>query len=276
MNDGAIAHNRSAHDRLGGAYDGNHLEIFNDIEQDRLVDAIAGAMAAAGEGRSAPIRALDVGCGTGNLSRHLLNAGAQVTGADLSTKLLDEATRRFAASGRFETVPLNGRDLQPIPDGTYDLVATYSVLHHVPDYAGLVAEMVRVTRPGGVIFVDHERSDASWSSESYRTFLREAVVWPSCRWWYVFQPTRYWKRIRGFLEWRRWFNSRWMPEGDLHIWPDDHIEWARVEAVLSAANCEIITDKEYLLYEPRFQHNVWEAWRTRTSDMRLLVSRRAP
>lgn len=276
MNDGAIAHNRSAHDRLGGAYDGNHLEIFNDIEQDRLVDAIAGAMAAAGEGRSAPIRALDVGCGTGNLSRHLLNAGAQVTGADLSTKLLDEATRRFAASGRFETVPLNGRDLQPIPDGTYDLVATYSVLHHVPDYAGLVAEMVRVTRPGGVIFVDHERSDASWSSESYRTFLREAVVWPSRRWWYVFQPTRYWKRIRGFLEWRRWFNSRWMPEGDLHIWPDDHIEWARVEAVLSAANCEIITDKEYLLYEPRFQHNVWEAWRTRTSDMRLLVSRRAP
>ena len=275
MSDSEIAHNRSAHDRLGDMYDGNHPEIFNDIEQVRLASAIARALAALGKARSAPVRALDVGCGTGNLSRHLLDAGAHVTGADLSIQLLTESSRRFIQTGRFETLPLNGRDLQPVPDGTYDLVATYSVLHHVPDYSALVAEMVRVTRPGGVIFIDHERSEESWSSESYRAFLRDAVVRPRRRWWYVLQPGRYWNRLRPLLEWRRWLNARWMPEGDLHIWPDDHIEWSRIKQVLLAANCHFLIDEAYLLYEPRFDRGVWETWRTRTSDMQLLVSRRA-
>ena len=275
MSDSEIAHNRSAHDRLGDMYDGNHPEIFNDIEQARLASALARALAALGAGRSAPVRALDVGCGTGNLSRHLLDAGAHVTGADLSIQLLTEASRRFIQTGRFETLLLNGRDLQPVPDGTYDFVATYSVLHHVSDYSALVAEMVRVTRPGGVIFIDHERSEESWSSESYRAFLRDAVVRPRRRWWYVLQPGRYWNRLRPLLEWRRWLNSRWMPEGDLHIWPDDNIEWSRIKRVLLTANCHFLIDEAYLLYEPRFDRGAWETWRTRTSDMRLLVSRRA-
>ena len=276
MSDREIAHNRSAHDRLGQSYDGNHPEIFNDIEQVRLGNALARALEALGTARSAQVRALDVGCGTGNLSRHLLNAGVHVTGADLSVQLLTEASQRFSQTGRFDTMPLNGRDLQPVPDAAYDLVATYSVLHHIPDYAALVAEMIRVTRPGGVIFIDHERSEESWSSESYRAFLRDAVPWPRRRWWYVLQSRRYWNRLRPLLQWRRWLNPRWMPEGDLHIWPDDHIEWSRIKQVLSTAHCEVLIDDAYLLYEPRFDRGAWEAWRTKTSDMRLLVSRRAP
>lgn len=275
MSDSEIAHNRSAHDRLGDMYDGNHPEIFNEIEQARLANALGRALTSLGAAQTGPVRALDVGCGTGNLSRHLLNAGVHVTGADLSIQLLAEASRRFVSTGRFETLPLNGRDLQPVPDGTYDLVATYSVLHHVSDYCALVAEMVRVTRPGGVIFIDHERSEESWSSESYCAFLRDAVVRPRRRWWYLLQPERYWNRLRPLLVWRRWLNARWMPEGDLHIWPDDHIEWSRIKRVLLAANCHIVVDEAYLLYEPRFDRGVWKTWHTRTSDMQLLVSRRA-
>ena len=275
MSDSEIAHNRSAHDRLGDMYDGNHPEIFNEIEQARLANALGRALTSLGAAQTGPVLALDVGCGTGNLSRHLLNAGVHVTGADLSIQLLAEASRRFVSTGRFETLPLNGRDLQPVPDGTYDLVATYSVLHHVSDYCALVAEMVRVTRPGGVIFIDHERSEESWSSESYCAFLRDAVVRPRRRWWYLLQPERYWNRLRPLLVWRRWLNARWMPEGDLHIWPDDHIEWSRIKRVLLAANCHIVVDEAYLLYEPRFDRGVWKTWHTRTSDMQLLVSRRA-
>lgn len=272
--DGAIAHNLAAHDRVAGVYDARHPEIFNDVEQARLASVLARVVprAAAGAGS---VRALDVGCGTGNLTRHLLALGAHVTAADLSPKLLGEVERRFGATGRIELQRLNGSDLTPLASASFDLVAAYSVLHHVPDYVALVREMVRVTRPGGFVMIDHERSDASWTSEAYRAFKAEAVVWPARQWWYWLQPSRYWKRVRPLLEWRRWTRPRWMPEGDLHIWPDDHIEWARIERALTEGGCMTEESGEYLLYEPRFQRDAWERWRTRCSDMRLLVARRA-
>lgn len=237
--------------------------------------AIARAVALASAGGVRPVRALDVGCGTGNLTGHLIAAGANVTAADLAEGFLAIVRRKFGDSGRLDGVmPLNGTDLHPASDGSFDLVVTYSVLHHVPDYAGLVREMARVASPGGVVMIDHERSDASWTSPEYAAFLREAVVWPPRRWWYWFQPSRYWKRIRPHLERRRWRNPRWMPEGDLHLWPDDHIEWRCVEDALAAGGCEVIARDEYLLFEPRFQRDVWERWRTRVSDMQLLLARK--
>ncbi len=270
----AIAHNRAAHDRLAGAYDDGHPEIFNPVEQERLAAALRRAMHEAAVGRDGPMNALDVGCGSGNVTRHLLALGAHVTAADLSPRLLEVTRRRFEKTGRLEAVVLNGTDLQPLPDNAFDLVAAYSVLHHVPDYAALVAEMARVTRPGGIVFIDHERSDDSWSNDEYRQFLREAVVWPPRRWWYWMQPSRYWNRVRPFIEWRKWRNPRWMAEGDLHIWPDDHIEWVRIETALATRGCRPLAREDYLLYEPRFDRPVWEAWRARVSDMRLLIARR--
>lgn len=272
----AIEHNRVAHDQYAESYDSGHPEIFNSVEQERLADALARAVGAVGATRDGDgaMRALDVGSGSGNLTNHLLRLGARVTAADLSTKLLEVTRRRFASTGRLETQALNGTDLQPLPTESFDLVAAYSVLHHVPDYLTLVAEMARVTRPGGVVYIDHERNDASWTSESYRKFQGEAVVWPPRRWYYWLQPSRYWNRIKPKLQWRLWQDPRWMPEGDLHIWPDDHIEWARVEEVLAASGCRPLVSEEYLLFESRYQRSVWDSWRTRTSDMRLLIARK--
>jgi ubiquinone/menaquinone biosynthesis C-methylase UbiE len=274
MHDGAIAHNRAAHDRVADAYDSRHPEIFNDVEQARVASVLARVVPRSA-GSDGTVRALDVGCGTGNLTRHLLSLGAHVTAADLSPKLLAEVARRFGSSEKLELQRLNGTDLHPLPSASFDLVAAYSVLHHVPDYVALVREMARVTRPGGLVMIDHERSDASWHAPDYRAFVAEAVVWPNRRWWYWLQPSRYWKRLRPLLEWRRQLDPRWMPEGDLHIWPDDHIEWARIERVLAESGCAIDETEEYLLFEPRFQRTVWERWRTRCSDMRLLIARRA-
>lgn len=271
----AVARNRRAHDRFAGSYDERHPEIFNDPEQARLTEAIGLAASLAGEGRPGRLRALDVGCGTGNLTRRLIGLGAHVTAADLSPKLLAEVTRRCGASGQLATFMLNGRDLEPLADASFDLAATYSVLHHVEDYAALVGEMVRVVRPGGIVFIDHERSAASWTSADYLAFLRDAVAAPPPRrWWYWLQPSRYWKRMRRALEWRRWFDRRWMPEGDLHIWPDDHIEWPVIERVLSERRCEVVRSEEYLLFEPRYRAVEWDAWRARCSDMRMLIARR--
>lgn len=269
-----VLHNRAAHDAVGAGYDAGHPEIFNEVEQGRLAAAIARAVALAGSGGARPVRALDVGCGTGNLTAHLIRSGATVTAADLSGKFLELVSRRFLGAGLEGTQQLNGTDLRPLADGSFDLVATYSVLHHVPDYLSLVREMARVTAPGGIVLIDHERTEASWSSPELAAFLREAVVWPPRRWWYWLQPSRYWKRIRPMLEWRRWGNPRWMPEGDLHIWPDDHIEWSKVEAALAESGCELVERETYLLFEPNYRREAWERWKDRCANMQLLVMRK--
>lgn len=270
----AVAHNRNAHNALAARYDGHHPEIFNDTEQARLRDAVTRAVDHARAGGQQRVRALDVGCGTGNLTSHLIAAGARVTAADLSTRFFDVIRERFA-SGLDAVQALNGRDLRPIADGAFAAVAAYSVLHHIPDYLAMVREMARVTAPGGVVMIDHEWADAYWTSPAIAEFLREAVVWPPRRWWYVMQPSRYWKRVRPFLHWQRWTDPRWMPEGDLHIWPDDHIEWARIEATLAEAGCEVVVREQYLHFEPRYRRDVWERWRTKTADMQLLIARKA-
>jgi SAM-dependent methyltransferase len=192
----------------------------------------------------------------------------------LSRTFLDLVAQRFAGPLLEATQLLNGRDLRPIPDNAFDLTCTYSVLHHVPDYLALGREMARVTRPGGVVMIDHERTEESWTSAELRAFHQEAVVWPPRRWWYWFDPSRYWKRLRPHLEWRRWANPRWMPEGDIHVWPDDHIEWRRVEGALREAGCEIERREQYLLREPRYERAAWERWRDRVADMQLLLARK--
>lgn len=271
-----IARNRRAHDRVARVYDARHAEIFNDVEQVRLTAAVRDATATVRDAPADGIRALDIGSGTGNLTRQLVALGARVTAADVSPACLTEVQARLGATGRVTTVMLDGVGLKQFPDAAFDLVACYSVLHHVPDYLALVREMGRVLRVGGVAYIDHERHDASWPPNAERNaFLREAVVWPAKTWRRFVRPASYWRRLRPLFEWRRWFNSRWIPEGDLHIWSDDHIEWARVEAAFAESGVHAVTVRDYLLYEPRYRREVWERWKDRLSDTRAWIGRKA-
>jgi SAM-dependent methyltransferase len=170
---------------------------------------------------------------------------------------------------------LNGTDLRPLADASVDLVAAYSVLHHVPDYLALVDELARVVRPGGVVHIEHEKAPANWAGgEALVRFFAEAVVWPEKRWTRFVDPRTYWRRIRPYLIWQRWRDARWMPEGDLHIWPDDHIEWDAVESRLLAAGCEAVIREDHLAYEPRYDRTVWERARHHVADTRMFVARR--
>lgn len=271
-----IAENRAAHDRLGGAYDARHPEIFNDVEQARLVASVARAVASIRSATPpAERRMLDVGAGTGNLTDKLLAHPGTVYAADVSPRMVQALARRHAASGRVIPVVLNGADLRPARDASVDLVGAYSVLHHVPDYLALVDEMARVTKPGGVILLEHEKAPQYWApSPALDAFLRGAVVRAPRRWTRFVDPRRYWARLRPHLAWRRWRDPRWMPEGDLHIWPDDHVEWEAVEARLRAAGCELVVVEDHLSYEPRFDRAAWERARHEVTDTRMLLARR--
>lgn len=270
-----IAQNRAAHDRLRGAYDARHPEIQNPIEQARLTASVARAVAAIRSGTPPAERVmLDVGAGTGNLSEKLLAHPGRVIASDLAARMLDDLAARFAE--RCSTQLLNGTDLRPLADSSADLVSAYSVLHHVPDYVALVGEMARVVRPGGVILLEHERAPHYWTpSPALERFLHDAVIWPEKRWTRFVDPRRYWARVRPLFTWQRWFDARWMPEGDIHIWPDDHVEWALVEERLRAGGCVPVAVEDYLSYEPRFDRAAWERARHEAADMRMYLARKA-
>jgi ubiquinone/menaquinone biosynthesis C-methylase UbiE len=97
-------------------------------------------------------RALDAGTGTGALAFALAPLVREVVGVDLVPELLDEARRRAQA---FPTVQFVEGDVTKLTfeSLSFDLAATASTIHHVARPELLVAELARVTRPGGTILV---------------------------------------------------------------------------------------------------------------------------
>ena len=256
--------NVSIHDRLAKVYEDRHGEIFNDVEQGRLRTALTRALRQVRSG-SPLMTALDFGCGSGNLTQHLLQCGAEVIACDVSPRFLELVSRRF------DGLPvrphrLNGLDLSEIATDSIDFVGAYSVLHHIPDYLGALKEMARVCRPGGVIYLDHEHSPAYWEHDPvYIQFVQEAarVDW---------RKFCVWQNYVGKI--RRLFNPRFANEGDIHVWPDDHIEWPQIEAVLSDTGCEVVLREDYLLYRRIYRAEVYDRYKDRCVDQRLLVARK--
>ena len=97
-------------------------------------------------------RALDVGTGAGALALALAPLVREVVGVDRVPELLAHARERAAAFGNVELVEADATAL-PFPAGSFDLAATIRMLHHVPRPELVVAELARVTRPGGRVLV---------------------------------------------------------------------------------------------------------------------------
>jgi SAM-dependent methyltransferase len=102
--------------------------------------------------------ALDVGCGVGHwgmLLASVMPDSVRVTGIDRESIWVDRARERALArgvGGRFSYVQGDAERL-PFPDNSFDLTTCQTVLIHVPDPAAVIAEMLRVTRPGGLVAV---------------------------------------------------------------------------------------------------------------------------
>lgn len=263
--DQRIEHNIRVHDRLATRYEKTHDEIFNPLEQARLHRALQRAMAGLRTGGGVR-RALDFGCGSGNLTRHLLALGFEVTAADVSTGFLRLIERRFPDQP-VVTHRLDGAGLAGLDDRGFDLVATYSVLHHVPDYLAALAEMARVVRPGGVLYIDHEHSPAYWRPDpAYRDFLRRARRFD---WRKFLVPGNYYGKLRRWL-----VDPHYSNEGDIHVWPDDHIEWDAIERLLAERGFATLFAEDYLAYRAGYRRDVYEAYRTGCDDMRVMALRR--
>jgi len=98
---------------------------------------------------SASGRALDVACGTGRLTSHLLACGHQVLGVDTSEKMLRRCQTRFPQ------VQLSRADLMhlPLADGVIDVVVCGLALTHIENLGPPVVELARVVRRGGRVLI---------------------------------------------------------------------------------------------------------------------------
>lgn len=121
----------------------NETGLFNAYYEKPAMLRLAGDVA----GR----RILDAGCGAGPTAAALRDAGAVVTGLDASAAMIELARRRLG-----DDADLHVADLAaplPFPDGAFDDVVASLVLHYLEDWAGPLAELRRVLRPGGRLLV---------------------------------------------------------------------------------------------------------------------------
>jgi SAM-dependent methyltransferase len=105
--------------------------------------------AAPGEGE----RVLDVGCGTGNGALLAAERGARVTGIDPAERLLDVARGEARARGLDVQFLLAEAAALPFADAAMDAVISVFGVIFAADPAAVVAELVRVTAPGGRIVI---------------------------------------------------------------------------------------------------------------------------
>jgi len=132
-------------DRAAEFYD--RTRALAPATMEAVVDRLAGELAGRG-------RVLEPGVGTGRMALPLAAAGVDVTGLDLSVPMLRELIAKRADGDA--RVPLVRGDATrlPFPAGTFGGAYVVHLLHLVPDWTGVVAELVRVVRGGGVVLVE--------------------------------------------------------------------------------------------------------------------------
>ncbi|MGO8978037.1 MAG: demethylmenaquinone methyltransferase [Streptosporangiaceae bacterium] len=131
-------------DRIAGRYD-----LLNDalsLGQDRYWRKIVARAVGAGPGQLV----LDLAAGTGTSSRVFTAAGARCVACDFSLGMLQVGARRPASGLRF----VAGDALAlPFADAAFDAVTISFGLRNVADTGQALAELLRVTRPGGRLVV---------------------------------------------------------------------------------------------------------------------------
>lgn len=102
------------------------------------------------------LRILDVGAGTGSLLHplaDLIGPGGSIVGIDYSQTMVDEAVRRLEGSDLpIEFEQMDACNLE-FDDASFDRAISNIVFQHLPDPERALAEMVRVTKPGGLVSI---------------------------------------------------------------------------------------------------------------------------
>jgi 2-polyprenyl-6-hydroxyphenyl methylase/3-demethylubiquinone-9 3-methyltransferase len=164
-------------------------------------------------------RVLEVGCGGGILSEEFSRLGYLMTGIDPAEQSLRTAIEHASENNlKINYLTGFGENL-PFESSSFDVVLCCDVLEHVQDLPGVIDEISRVLRPGGVFIYDTFN----------RTYFSKICI------------------IKIMQEWKRWAI---MPAG-LHVW-EMFIKPSEMKALLAESRLSwkgqsgIIPDASYL------------------------------
>lgn len=134
------SNNRTYYDDFSSWYErergaGYHA-LIDEIEVDAVKEFAVGK------------RVLEAGCGTGLVLSRLSQVAREAHGFDLSVGMAQKAKTRGLS------VALGSVTQIPFRDDSFDFVCSFKVLAHVPDITGALAELARVTRPGGTLALE--------------------------------------------------------------------------------------------------------------------------
>jgi len=126
-------------------------------------------------------RVLDVGCGSGVVTRDLARRvapGGRAVGLDPSPALLAVAGELAAAAGLAGEMAWRVGDARALPfdDGAFDAALAVTTLCHIPDGERAIPELVRVVRPGGRVGVFDRDNDTYIIAHPDRALTRRIVA----------------------------------------------------------------------------------------------------
>lgn len=117
------------------------------------------------------LRVVDLGCGTGRLTRRLADhlPDSEVLGLDSSQEMLERSREYIRPGLRFE--PGNQAEL----DGQWDLIISNAALHWTEDHEELIPHLFHCLKPGGQIAV---QAPSNHNSTAHRTIIEVARLEP--------------------------------------------------------------------------------------------------
>jgi 2-polyprenyl-3-methyl-5-hydroxy-6-metoxy-1,4-benzoquinol methylase len=108
-------------------------------------------------------RVLDIGCGDGSLSLPLLPRCNRLTLLDLSCKMLDLARKKIPAERLNDVDVVNESFIEArLEPRSFDLILCVGVLAHVDSPAAVIAEVVRLAKPGASVILEFTDSFHLW------------------------------------------------------------------------------------------------------------------
>ena len=121
---------------------------------------------------------LEIGIGTGRIALPLLARGVNVTGVDISTRMVERLRTKYDAergadpSRRFGALRVEMADMTALPfaDSAFDAVVAVHVLHLVPQWRRALDEALRTVKPGGTLLLGqdtHLGEDVQWHLQTH-------------------------------------------------------------------------------------------------------------
>jgi SAM-dependent methyltransferase len=166
-------------------------------------------------------RILEAGCGGGRILRAMDGFGFHnLTAIEISRSRLEDVVAKGPAGAK-----LICSDAVPFENCAFDAVVSAAVIEHVVDPQQWLAELARVTRPGGIISIATDTYIWHWLKllGLYKTVQPlDRAIWPHtlARWGrraglelidcggFVNVPDQRWyfiKQLRRLISWRRWY-----------------------------------------------------------------------